>query len=292
MAKARIGTSGWVYPHWQPDFYPNNLLQKEWLSFYSSHFSTVEVNSSFYHQVLPKTYQNWAQNVPGNFTFALKGSRFITHIKRLKDPEEPLKNFFESAKFLEYKLGPILFQLPPKMKADVGRLENFLKILNYVARQQFDLASNPPRKTRSARNGASANENLPAPRSESEAGVLGKPHKLGGLRNHSRVAFEFRDQSWFCKDIYKTLEKYNAGLVIADSGENWPTEEIITANFVYLRFHGEALYSSNYPKGELENWAKKIKKWFSKGLDVYGYFNNDALGYAVENARTLAKMVS
>jgi len=252
MAKVLIGTSGWVYPHWQPDFYPENLSQKKWLEYYSQNFEIVEVNSSFYHQVLPKTYQNWAQNVPENFIFALKGSRFITHIKRLKDPDEPLKNFFEGARFLEDKLGPILFQLPPRMKADVGRLESFLSTAN---RLRFTAV-------------------------------------VGSQKSVVRQAFEFRDQSWFCKEVYKTLEKYNVGLVIADSGGNWPMEEVVTANFVYLRFHGKDLYSSNYPRKELEKWAKKIKMWRLKGLDIYAYFNNDSLGYAVKNARTLAQMIN
>lgn len=247
MARFLIGTSGWVYPHWQPDFYPKDLPQKKWLEYYSQNFGTVEVNSSFYYQVLPKTYKNWAQNVSKKFVFAIKGSRFITHIKRLKDPEEPLKNFFESAKLLGNKLGPVLFQLPPKMKADGERLKEFLETVQSVVWQYQD---------------------------------------------RSLVAFEFRDQSWFSNEIYKTLGKYNAGLVIADSGENWPMEEVVTANFVYIRFHGKDLYSSDYPKKELERWSKKIKLWLSKGLDVYGYFNNDSLGYAVENARTLTQMVN
>jgi uncharacterized protein YecE (DUF72 family) len=252
MIKARIGTSGWVYPHWQPDFYPADLPQKKWLEYYGQKFDTVEVNSSFYHQVLPKTYENWSQNVPKSFIFALKGSRFITHIKRLKDSKEPLKNFFESAKFLEGKLGPILFQLPPRMKADKERLESFL----------------------------------------STANRLRSTAVVGSRKSVVRLAFEFRDQSWFEKEIYKTLGKYNAGLVIADSGGNWPTEEVVTADFVYIRFHGKELYSSNYPKKELQGWAAKIKNWCKSSLDVYVYFNNDVLGYAVENAKTMLKLVT
>lgn len=122
--KIFIGTSGWNYRHWSDGrFYPADLAQGKWLAFYARHFGTVEVNSTFYRLPEARTFRDWARKVPGKFLFAVKISRFITHIKRLKDPEQSLKLFLSRALLLRKKLGPILFQLPPQMKFDRERLE-------------------------------------------------------------------------------------------------------------------------------------------------------------------------
>lgn len=248
MAKPYIGTSGYMYFHWRGDFYPKDLPITDWLSFYSQNFNTVEINASFYHSMKKSTYRNWAQKVPEDFIFAIKGSRFITHIKRLKNCQEPLENLLEETSGLEEKLGVILFQLPPRFKANQKLLEEFLEDLKK----------------------ATIN------------------HELSTM---NRYAFEFRDESWLNGEILQTLKKYGAALCIQDS-PNWPKELTVTAPFVYLRFHGgKILYTSSYSKSELEGWAKKIKSWLKDGLDVYAYFNNDALGFAIKNAQTLAKMI-
>ncbi len=127
--KLFIGTSGWVYEHWRGVFYPQELRQSEWFAFYSKHFSTVEINNTFYHLPGPQTFKNWHTQAPEGFTYALKGSRYITHMKKLKDPEEPLKLFLKRALLLKENLGPILFQLPPRWKANPERLERFVKLL-------------------------------------------------------------------------------------------------------------------------------------------------------------------
>jgi uncharacterized protein YecE (DUF72 family) len=130
MAKAYIGTSGWNYKHWwNNEFYPSELRPSEWLQFFVRHFDTVEINNSFYRLPSEATFQNWRTQVPPRFTFAVKASRFVTHIKRLKDPEEPLDLFFSRAKHLQDRLGPVLFQLPPRFKVDLQRLETFLTAL-------------------------------------------------------------------------------------------------------------------------------------------------------------------
>lgn len=124
-----IGTSGWNYPHWKGIFYPEDLSQQKWLQFYANKFSTVELNSTFYHLPKEKTYENWKNKVPDNFIYSVKASRFITHIKKLTNVEENLKIFLDGVKLLKEKLGIILFQLPPNFKFDSERLNTFLNIL-------------------------------------------------------------------------------------------------------------------------------------------------------------------
>jgi uncharacterized protein YecE (DUF72 family) len=139
VAKAYIGTSGWNYRHWSNgEFYPENLRSAEWLGFFVRHFCTVEINSSFYRLPSEIAFQNWRIQVPPGFIFSVKASRFLTHIKRLKDPEAPLHLFFSRAKRLKEKLGPVLFQLPPQFKLNLERLEAFLKALKpYIRRQHI-----------------------------------------------------------------------------------------------------------------------------------------------------------
>ena len=124
-----IGTSGWHYDHWRHRFYPQKLRKPEWLDFYAGHFSTVELNNSFYRLPSEAAFANWRDTSPGNFSFAVKVSRFITHIKRLKGVEEAVETFMGRAKILGVKLGPFLYQLPPNMRRDDERLASFLSVL-------------------------------------------------------------------------------------------------------------------------------------------------------------------
>lgn len=125
----RIGTSGWNYPHWQGIFYPSDCPRSRWLEWYAKHFDTVELNATFYRLPKPKTFENWKLRTPDNFLWALKASRYITHIKRLKEPEEPLERFYKASAPLQDKLGPILFQLPPGLPFDEDRFEHFCRTL-------------------------------------------------------------------------------------------------------------------------------------------------------------------
>jgi len=127
--KIRIGTSGWHYADWQGRFYPDKLPRNKWFEYYAKEFDTVEINNTFYHQPKETTFQNWHKQAPRNFLFTVKANRFITHIKRLKDPKEPLERFLEGVKLLKGNLGPILYQLPPSFHKDLDRLESFLKVL-------------------------------------------------------------------------------------------------------------------------------------------------------------------
>lgn len=134
----KIGTSGWSYEHWRGLFYPEGLASRKWLEYYSQYFDTVEINSSFYRLPKAETFSNWRKRVGSGFVFSVKASRFITHVKRIKDVEEPVENFIERAVNLKEKLGPVLFQLPPNMKADTGRLRNFSLALPKNNRYVFE----------------------------------------------------------------------------------------------------------------------------------------------------------
>lgn len=138
MKNLRIGTSGWMYDHWKGFFYPADLPKEKWLSFYQEHFDTVEINNTFYHLPKEETFKRWNKNSPGNFVFSVKASRFITHVKRLKDPQDPVKLFLSRAKLLKKNLGPILFQLPPRFKANPGRLAEFLEVLSQEYTNVFE----------------------------------------------------------------------------------------------------------------------------------------------------------
>jgi len=234
--KYYIGTSGWVYPHWRDVFYPPKLAQSKWLEFYTRHFPTVELNNSFYHLPTEKAFSNWRDTSPQGFVYAVKVSRFITHIKRLKEVEEPVATFLDRARHLEEKLGPLLYQLPPNMHRNDERLDHFLSLL--------------PK----------------------------------GLRH----VVEFRHESWLDEGVFAILRKHNVGFCVFDMPD-LPCPLMATADFAYIRFHGSTgLYWSCYSDEELEHWAQKIPA-LGKDLDaVYIYFNNDALGFAIKNAQTLA----
>ncbi len=134
----RIGTSGYHYKHWQGPFYSKKISPDEMLDFYSQHFDTVELNNSFYRLPTEAAFDNWRESTPADFVFAVKASRFLTHQKKLKDPEGALENFLPRAARLSTKLGPILFQLPPKWQVNPGRLESLLEALPRDHRYAFE----------------------------------------------------------------------------------------------------------------------------------------------------------
>lgn len=241
-----IGTSGYNYHHWGNGvFYPSELPESKWLEFYAEYFNTVELNVTFYRLPTEKTFESWYKRTPDHFLFAIKGSRFITHIKRLKDCRQPLELFLDRASFLQEKLGIILWQLPPRFKVNKERLKEFSLLLSKL-----------PLSKRI-------------------------PH-----------AFEFRDESWFCNEIFNILKEFNFSLCIAH-GSGLPIQEKVTSKIIYIRLHGgEILYGSNYSESELKKWAEKIKSWHDKGKTIFVYFNNDAYGFAVKNAMTLKKILS
>ena len=241
MPKTLIGTSGWTYAGWRGKFYPQELPSRRYLEYYASQFVTTEVNYSFYHLPRPKTYQNWAAQVPADFVFALKASRLITHTKRLHDVEAAWRLFLDNALSLSSHLGPILLQFPASFHQERARLLDFLELVHTQKQGQ----------------------QVP------------------------RLAFEFRHDSWLNDEIYNLLKQYGAALCIADSPA-YPRRDVVTANFTYMRYHGRTdLFASSYSSAELAREAEKIGEFLDERLDIYVYFNNDAGGHAVENARTL-----
>lgn len=125
----RIGCSGWQYSHWRGDFYPAGLPQSQWLEYYAAHFNTVEINNTFYRLPEAPTFAAWARRAPRGFVYAVKASRYLTHMKKLKDPQEPLARFFTRARRLQTALGPVLYQLPPRWPVNVERFSAFLRAL-------------------------------------------------------------------------------------------------------------------------------------------------------------------
>ncbi len=272
--KICIGTSGYTYYHWRGVFYPKNLPSYKWLEYYTKFFKTVELNVTFYRLPQESAFKSWYRRTPKDFIFVLKGSRFITHVKKLQRIKNSTKLFFDRANLLKEKLGVILWQLPPSWKKNIKRLESFLEVTTRLSLRSA-LAPKQSRGLCSSRGIA----------------TLGQQVDLARNDTPIRQVFEFRHESWFCEEVYKLLKKYNVALCLADSPE-FPTAEVVTADFVYLRFHGgKILYGSRYSKKEIGAWAQKIKKWTKQGFDVYAYFNNDAFGYAVENAKELKKLL-
>ncbi len=137
-SEVRVGTSGWNYSHWREVFYPKNMKQPDWLSFYSGNFNTVEINATFYRLPKPEYVDNWAAAVPEDFIFSVKGSRYLTHIKRLGDTGEPLDRFFDLIARLGSKAGPVLWQLPPQLKRSDDRLAAFAGALPGGWRNVFE----------------------------------------------------------------------------------------------------------------------------------------------------------
>jgi uncharacterized protein YecE (DUF72 family) len=241
MQSLFVGTSGYSYKHWKGIFYPDGLAQKRWLAFYSQHFATVEINATFYGSFKEETFAKWRQEVGDDFTFTLKGTRYLTHLKRLVDPAPSIEQFFDPARGLGPAFSCVCWQFAKDFRCDeetLERLRSFLPLLPRDVRQ----------------------------------------------------AVEFRDPSWFTDSVYELLRQHNTGWVINDS-PHFPSTEVVTADFVYVRFHGpDRLYASSYSLADLKVWAETISR-FLESHDVYGYFNNDYHGFAIANARDLIELV-
>ncbi|MDN3556764.1 DUF72 domain-containing protein [Halomonas maura] len=233
-SNVHIGTSGYQYDHWRGVFYPDALPRERWLAHYAEHFATLEINSTFYGLPTAATVQAWRDAVPAAFRFAVKFSRYGSHMKKLKAPQATIGHFVERVDPLGDRLGPILVQLPGRWRVDAGRLAAFLEAA-------------PP---------------------------------------GYRWAIEVRDASWWCEAVYRVLETHHAALCWHDGLVDHPRR--LTADWTYLRFHGDhdrGRYSPQY----LTAQARRLRALRDDGTDVYAYFNNDAAGHAVTNARRLRR---
>jgi uncharacterized protein YecE (DUF72 family) len=248
-----IGTSGWRYKNWRGDFYPKGLAQRRELEYISRQLGSVEINGSFYSLQKPEFYRRWYDETPEEFVFAVKGARFVTHMKRLRDVATPLANFFASGVLaLGDKLGPVLWQLPPSLPYDQDLLADF-----------FDLL---PRDTAAAAVLAGKHDERLTGRALTEAPV----------QRPVRHALEVRHPSFVDPTLADFLRAHGIGLVTASAARDWPYLEDVTADFAYVRLHGETeLYASGYSDEELDRWAERVRGWTAAGFDVYAYFDND-----------------
>jgi uncharacterized protein YecE (DUF72 family) len=277
----RIGISGWNYKGWRGIFYPKELAHRRELEFASRAFNSIEINGSFYSLQLPSSYQRWRAETPDNFLFSVKGGRFITHMKKLRDVEVPLANFFASGVLaLEEKLGPILWQFPPNLGWHCDRFRDFFQLL---------------------------------PKTTQEAAALGKRHdsKLKARaflkvqrERPLRYCVEVRHSSFLVAEFFELLREYQVAFVFADTAGKWPYAEDLTSDFVYCRLHGDTeLYASGYSAGALKWWADRLQLWregrqsrdaklitkkkSACARDIFVYFDNDAKVHAPFDAQSL-----
>jgi uncharacterized protein YecE (DUF72 family) len=266
-------------------FYPPKLPQRRELEYASRMLPSIEINGSFYSLQSPAHYAEWRDDTPEGFVFSIKGPRYITHMRRLKEIDAPLANFFANGMFeLHDRLGPILWQFPPMLPFHADRFEAFFAKL--------------PHDT------------------EAAAGIaVGHDHRVEGRvslaidrKRPMRHAVEIRHESFIDPSFIELLRKYRIALVVADTAGKWPLLEDLTADFVYVRLHGDKeLYASGYSDEALGRWAHRIRSW-SEGRqvddarlasskppsrraarDVFVYFDNDVKVHAPYDAATLMR---
>jgi uncharacterized protein YecE (DUF72 family) len=277
----RIGISGWTYAPWRGHFYPEDLPHRQELAYASRIFSSIEVNGTFYGLQRPDAFARWAAETPDDFVFSVKAPRFMTHIRRLREPGAPLANFLASGLLrLGAKLGPILWQFPPNFRFDAELMSAFLELL--------------PHDTPAAADLAKAHD----PRLDGRAWV--ETDRARPMRH----AIEIRNESFRDEAFVRLLRAHNVALVCADTVE-WPRLMDITSDFVYCRLHGsEELYRSGYDRAAIDRWAARARAWslgqpmldgefvdkhslHSEPRDVFLYFDNTDKLRAPGDAETL-----
>jgi uncharacterized protein YecE (DUF72 family) len=285
MAAIRIGISGWRYKPWRKVFYPADVPQRAELEFAARHFPSIELNGTFYSLQRPEYFARWHAETPPGFVFALKGGRFITHLKKLRGIDDALANFFASGVLaLEDKLGPVLWQFPESMPADLERFAEFFAKL--------------PRDTQAA--AALARKH--------DARLEGRSLTRSQQRRPLRHAVEVRNRELATPEFIALLRREQIGWVVADTAGRWPYAEDVTSDFVYIRLHGDkALYQSGYSNGAIERWAERIERWQAgaepaaaqridpatpavpTARDVFVYFDNDIKVHAPFDALRLQR---
>jgi uncharacterized protein YecE (DUF72 family) len=286
MSKVHIGISGWTFEGWQGDFYPKGLPKNKELQYASRQVSSIEVNGTFYSLQRPHTFQKWYDETPEDFCFSIKAPRYITHIRRLKEVDDAVANFFASGLFcLKEKLGPILWQFPPNVMLKDDRFEKFLELLPYDSKAASRLAKKHTSKM--------------------DGRAFFKPAGDYAIRH----AFEFRHPSFINPKFIDLLRKYGVAIVFAHSGMKSPYTEDLTADFIYARMHGqESPYEKGYPKSFLSHWAQRVSAWSqgkqpedaqcvstkkpkSTPRDAYIYFDTEAKEYAPWDALNFSKQM-
>lgn len=232
------GTSGWQYRHWKESFYPEDLPSTKWLPYFAERFPTVEVNNTFYRLPERRTFESWRNATPDDFVITVKASRFLTHNKRLLDPEPAVRKLLNAAEGLEHKLGPILLQLPPNFEAAPERLT----------------------KT------------------------------LAAFPSQTKVAVEFRHDSWFTPEVRSILERFNSAHCLVDRDGNTLGPAWKTASWGYVRFHNGDSEWWRYSKGRLEHWIYTLQQTFDRSEDIFAYFNNDMGAAAINDCREFERI--
>jgi uncharacterized protein YecE (DUF72 family) len=258
-------------------FYPSGLVQRRELTYLAERLDTVEINGSFYSLQRASSYRTWAERTPDDFVFAVKGGRFVTHMKKLRGVSDALANFFASGPLaLGPKLGPFLWQLPPNLRYDPERLEGFLEQLPHTTTAAAALAGGHTDK-------------VPEPWTETDA------------ERPLRHAMEVRHPSYRDPAFVAQLRRHGVALVVADTAGTFPRLDDVTADLVYVRLHGDTeLYASGYTPAALDRWAERIRAWAAgeappsedtvapddpppqapHGRDVVVYFDNDVKVHA------------
>jgi uncharacterized protein YecE (DUF72 family) len=264
--RVHVGISGWRYPAWRGDFYPAGLPQRRELEYAASHLTSIEINGSFYSLQRPTSYAAWRAQASEGFVFAVKGGRYVTHLKRLVDVDTALANFFASGVLaLGPMLGPLLWQLPETLRFDPGVLDDFL---GRLPRTTADLA------TIAARHDDKVAGDRALTTVETERPV-----------HH---ALEFRSPSFAVPEAMAVLRAHGVACVLADTAGRWPRVDEDTGPIRYARLHGDReLYASGYTPRALDEWAERCRGWAASGRDVFVYFDNDIKGYAPHDAMAL-----
>lgn len=249
MAHVRIGCSGWDYPHWRARFHAAEIPRAQWLEGYARSFDTVELNNSFYRLPAPETFARWAARVPEAFVFAVKASRYLTHVKRLKDPAEPIARLLSHAEHLGSRLGPLLYQLPPRWMPDVQRLSTFVAT-------------------------------LPRFSPGDEAPPVGPLQHVIEFRHETGVTDEVL--------ALLARHGVGLCLHDMPGGPVGMAARAVTSDVVYVRFHGAThKYSGRYADAVLDDWAAFLRPHVRAGRHVYAYFNNDLDAQAPVDAQRL-----
>ncbi|HEX4439150.1 MAG TPA: DUF72 domain-containing protein [Thermoanaerobaculia bacterium] len=268
-----VGTSGWIYPHWKDAFYPPKLASRLWLSYLAERLPSVEVNGTFYSLTRPSACERWREAVPPGFVFALKGSRYITHMLKLANFRAPLANFFASGVLrLGRMLGPVLWQLPPQLPFRAERADAFFAAL--------------PRTVREAERWARRHDSRTTGRA-----ALTAPD---GRDNRLLHAVEVRHESWLCDEALRLLERRSIALVAADTASRHPLSLVRTSReLAYVRLHGaRRLYEGRYTEDELQEWARRCREWASDGALAAVYFDNDRGAAAPRDAVRMWEILS
>ncbi|MFO1119229.1 MAG: DUF72 domain-containing protein [Rhodospirillales bacterium] len=281
----RIGISGWRYKPWRGVFFPADLPQRAELAYAAERFASIEINGTFYSLQRPGSFARWAAETSEDFVFAVKGSRYITHMRRLNDIEVPLANFLASGLLgLGAKLGPILWQFPPNFRFDEARMAGFFGLLPHDTATAATIAQ------------------------RCDARMQGRALTAAAGQRRLRHAVEIRHASFACPAFVEMLRAFGVALVCADTGI-WPRLMDLTADFVYCRLHGaEELYSSGYDGPALDAWAARVLAWAQgsepddaervlpawndrRPRDVFVYFDNDVKVRAPFDALALRQRV-